>query len=122
VALLSQREIKISVAVILLLALTAVIVTLIVFRRGDDEGGTREPARAPQAAERQDEAYDSFRLLIPEDYKGVFRPDWIPYRERHSSWASSQIDPYWIEPRTLVEEELEKSTDESVRAFLEELP
>jgi len=108
--------------VILLLALVAVIVTLLVFRTGDEERAEREALREPPTAERESETYDSFSLLIPEDYKGVFQPDWIPFRERHSSWASSQIEPYWIEPRTLVEEELEKSTDESVRAFLEELP
>jgi hypothetical protein len=123
-ALLSPREIKLSAAAILLLGLIAILITVIVLS-GGGEAEREEPRPAERTAPAegvQDVEYDTFRMLIPEDYKGIFRADWIPYRERHSSWASTQIDPYWIEPRTLVEEELEKETDESVQSFLEELP
>lgn len=122
-ALLSQREIKISAAVILLLALLAVLITLVVFwLQGSPEEETAAPRQTEETVPAAEEGYESFSLQIPEEYRGIFRPHWIPYRQLNSSWSSAQTEPYWIEPRTLVEEELEKDTDESVRSFLEELP
>jgi hypothetical protein len=132
VALLSPKEIKLSAAVILLLALIAVLVTLLVMaggagepRRqagasGEEEALAEGPAAGPAGP--AGEELHTFQPLIPDEFRGVFRSHWVPFRERHARWSAVQTDPYWIDPRQLVEEELEQSTDESVEAFLKELP
>lgn len=129
-AFLSAKEAKLYALIVAGAALLALLGTLVFMLL------TRNPDPAPRPAadsvessagtELRGETLSSEAVIqeirIPDEYKQLHREEWIPFREVHESWSPEQIEQFWKDPSSLVEEVLQAQTDREVEEFFEEIP
>ena len=61
-------------------------------------------------------------LIIPEEFLESDEPDWFYYRERQTRWTDEQVSRYWVDPRIIGLEVLERRNDEIIEEMFEHVP
>jgi len=129
-AILSGRELKIYLFIVILVTVLSLVVTIVVMsvRRTDSRGYTSPEAEDMELTldanwyqiEPDSEVFQN--IQVPEEYTRLHEKEWKPFRPIHSKWTDIMVMPYWIDPRDLVEEELEKQSDNEIAEFFEGIP
>ena len=129
-AFLSAKEAKLYgliVAGVTMLALIGTLVFMLLNRNPEPASPrTAGTAESPAGAELLGENRRSESLIqqvrIPDEYKQLYREEWSPFREVHERWSLEQIEQFWKDPITLVEEVLQTQSDQEVEEFFKEIP
>lgn len=130
-ALLTKRQLKFYLGGVGLVTLLALFITVLIMllggRAGGDRRGTQNASPGGGTSTEEIELFSAEdrivqHLEVPEEYKELFVPRWKPFRPVYDRWSPSQIEPFWIDPKKIVEEQLKKESNRAVRGFLEELP
>ena len=61
-------------------------------------------------------------LIIPEEFLEGDDPEWFFYRERQNRWTDEQVARYWVDPRIIGLEVLERRNDEIIEELFEHVP
>ncbi len=129
-AFLSAKEAKLYGLIVAGVTMLALIGTLgfMLLNRNPEPTPRQSASRAesPAGAALLGETLQSESLIqelkIPDEYKQLHREKWSPFREVHESWSLEQIEQFWKDPSTLVEEVLQAQSDREVEEFFEEIP
>ena len=129
-AFLNAKEAKLYGLVVGGVTLLALLGTLVfmLFSRNPEPASQPRSSRAasPAGAELLGEVRPSDgvvqKIRVPAEYTQLYREQWYPFREVHSSWNRAQIEKFWQDPRTLVREVLQKQSDREVEEFFEGIP
>ncbi|MFO7849431.1 MAG: hypothetical protein R6V67_05690 [Spirochaetia bacterium] len=131
-AFLTARQLKLYLSGVGLVTLLALLVTVLIMLLGGrtdspDEGARDEGSRGGEASAEEVDIFSSeerivSQIEVPEEYKAVFEARWKPFRPVYDSWSKEQIEPFWIDPKKIIEEQLKKESSKAVNSFLEELP
>lgn len=129
-AFLTAKEAKIYAIVVAGVTLLALLGTLLFLLLSRDPAPAAPPnsgrAESPAGAELLGEARTAEgivqKIQVPGEYTQLYREQWYPFREVHSSWNRAQIERFWQDPRRLVQEVLQKQSDREVEEFFEGIP
>jgi len=129
-AILTEKELKVYLLALGGLTLAALVITILVMAlKGDGdvssagEGPAVQeyvPADATRFLNPEVDVLDKVR--IPEEYTRLYEKDWKPFRPMYERWTQTMTAPYWIDPQTLVREEMEKQSDREIMQFFEDVP
>ncbi len=115
---LSSRELKIYLLVVGVIALAALLITLVVMLPGYIRYNRRQ-AEADKIVEKQ---IDMSRFIIPESYMKFRDANWIPFRPDKDHWVSIDTGPYWQDPEILILEYLEKQNENLINELFKDIP
>ncbi|MFP4267915.1 MAG: hypothetical protein ACLFQW_07995 [Spirochaetaceae bacterium] len=134
-AFLTKRQLKFYLVGVGLVTLLALLITAVVMLLGGSAGdseASERGARDTRPAETGTSTAEAeifsaeerimSQMEVPEEYKELFESRWKPFRPVYEKWSPGQIEPFWIDPKIIVEEQLKKESNRAVRDFLEELP
>ena len=116
--LMSRKETKIYLLVVGFTTLGALLITLIVMLPGYIRY-SRSKIQTGHSVEKQ---IDMSRFIIPESYRKLRNEDWIPFRSDKEQWTSSDIEPYWQDPKILILEYLEKQNENLINDIFKDIP
>ena len=129
-AILTEKELRIYLFAVAGLTLAALVITILVMAlKGDGAVSTAEQRTAveeymPGAATRflNPEVDVLDKVRIPEEYTRLYEKNWKAFRPVYERWTQTMTDPYWIDPQTLVREDLEKQSDREIMQFFKDVP
>lgn len=115
---ISGRELKIYLLVVGIAAFIALFITLIVML----PGYIRYNKSRTQTNLTVENRIDMSRFIIPESYMQFREDSWQPFRPDKERWTSSEIEPYWQDPKTLILEYLEKQNEKLIDDLFKDIP
>jgi hypothetical protein len=113
VAFLAKRELRIVLFIVLPLAAAACVITIIAYRPKAPILETNPP---PESFLQNDRLFPS-DFIVPDSYNSMASDVPILSRNPHPKWAEEEVMEYWIDPRQIGIEYLERKND----ALMEEL-
>ncbi|HUZ16796.1 MAG TPA: hypothetical protein VMV68_00295 [Spirochaetia bacterium] len=108
------REIRLFILGALGAAALAVIITVIAMSAG------RRP-QAPVAVEngiqKSLSSLDLSDFQFPNSFIETWRPKWYPSRQQEKKWTWTEVEQFWIDPRTSVIKSLSEENDSKMESL-----
>ncbi len=111
--LFSQRELKLYLLIVGITTLIAVTIALIVVLVQRQPSGNEQLLSAERM--RAEGEVDTTEIMIPNNFREIWKEKWYPYRETLESWSWEQVEPYWTPPEELLLEYLEEKNRNAMR-------
>ena len=121
--LFTSRELIIYGVSVGIVAVAAVIITIIVGLSSNSSPKMSQMlSEGKDGAIQYSEGIERSQFLLENQMENVYSVEYIPFRKQHSIWTKQQVSQHWIDTKEVGERLLQEKNKELIRELLSEVP